>query len=140
MDSMRVIYIVDDDLSYRDILELVFKGINPLWKMCFFDDSEKFLDDMKKEENHQVHPHLIIIDINMPRIDGIEVIRRLRLMPRYKYTPLLLSSTSQNPRENTGCYDVGGNGFFSKGFSMDILRRDIMNICKYWFETIQLTP
>jgi CheY-like chemotaxis protein len=57
---------------------------------------------------------LILLDINMPRVDGVEVLRRIKADPRTSTTPVIMLTTTDDPREVERCYGLGCNVYITK--------------------------
>ncbi len=57
---------------------------------------------------------LVLLDINMPGIDGIEVLRQIKSDPRTKRIPVLMLTSTENPREMSRCYEYGCNSYITK--------------------------
>ena len=57
---------------------------------------------------------LVLLDINMPGIDGIEVLRQIKSNPTTRRTPVLMLTSSENPREIDRCYEYGCNSYITK--------------------------
>lgn len=60
------------------------------------------------------HRLLLLLDINMPGIDGIEVLRQIKANPRTKKTPIVMLTTTDDPREIDLCYELGCNLYLTK--------------------------
>lgn len=59
---------------------------------------------------------LVITDVNMPRMDGIELVRRLRALPSFKSTPILLLTTESDPEKKQQGREAGATGWITKPF------------------------
>ena len=59
-------------------------------------------------------PLLLLLDINMPRMDGVEVLRQLRGDPRTAQIPVIMLTTTDDPREVRHCYDLGCSSYVTK--------------------------
>ena len=64
---------------------------------------------------------LVITDINMPKMDGIELVRRLRSLPRFQATPILLLTTESDPEKKRQGKEAGATGWITKPFQPDQL-------------------
>ena len=65
--------------------------------------------------------HLIVTDLNMPRMDGIELIRRVRALEHYKYVPVLMLTTESQPAQKQAGKAAGATGWIVKPFSAEQL-------------------
>ncbi|HUR62013.1 MAG TPA: response regulator [Candidatus Thermoplasmatota archaeon] len=67
----------------------------------------------------RVAPDLIILDINMPGLDGIETLRRLRQMPALHGTPIVMFTSLGDARNRRDCLELGADAFFTKPLNLD---------------------
>ncbi len=71
---------------------------------------------------------LIISDINMPRLDGIELVKALRNLPNYKFTPILILTTEHSAEVKTKCKEAGATGWIIKPFNPEKLIQVIKRV------------
>lgn len=76
---------------------------------------------MAKEQK----PDVILMDIQMPVMDGLEAIRRLRMDPRFLSTPIIALTALAMPGDRERCLEVGANDYISKPASLKLLLRSI---------------
>jgi len=113
-----VILIVDDDeghaLLVRDSLQEA--GLNN--QIDHFRDGQAVLDFffhrgpgpfMKKGQ-----AYLVLLDIRMPKVDGVEVLRQLKADPCLRKLPIIMLTTTEDPREVERCHDLGCNVYLQK--------------------------
>lgn len=83
-------------------------------------------------------PGLILLDLNMPRKDGREVLKEIKGDPRFRSIPVVILTTSQAEEDIFRSYDLGVNSFISKPVSFDGLVEVMRTLGRYWFEIVQL--
>ena len=83
-------------------------------------------------------PDLILLDLNMPKMDGREVLKKMKSNDAYRKIPVIVFSTTKNQLEVKRCYDLGANTYIVKPVSYDTLVETIREICTYWFNTATL--
>ena len=88
---------------------------------------------------HPVHgewarPALILLDLNLPLVHGHDLLLEIRRADWLRLVPVLILSTSNNPRDVERCYASGANSFFTKPVDYDKQRRMVAVICEYWLE------
>lgn len=76
-------------------------------------------------------PLVVLLDIRMPRIDGIEVLRRLRATPATMGLPVLMLTTTDNPLEITRCYQLGCSLYVTKPVSYDALSAALQQLASF---------
>jgi two-component system response regulator len=84
-------------------------------------------------------PGLILLDLNMPGLDGRKLLEIIKSNPSYKKIPVVILTTSDDERDVEGCYELGANTYIQKPVDLDGLFAAIMRLKEYWFE-IALLP
>lgn len=119
---MPTILAVDDSVSMRRMVALTLT--NAGFDVIEAADGREALDIAQVRQVDGA-----IIDINMPRLDGIALVRELRALAQYKYTPLLILTTESRPEKKQEGRAAGATGWIVKPFHPDklvsILRRVI---------------
>lgn len=80
-------------------------------------------------------PALILLDLNLPGVDGREFLLSLKRDERLKEIPVVILTTSDNPRDVNYCYKNGANGYQVKSVGFDKYLETIKTMIHYWFET-----
>lgn len=129
------IYIVDDDLDDEDILTEVIKELKLTNKLVFFHTADELLEDLR---NNPVIPFIIISDINLPKIDGFELRRKILQETQVtdKTVPFIFWSTTASEAQIKKAYDLSAHGFFLKGRSYKEIKDGISEIIKYWSRSL----
>lgn len=83
-------------------------------------------------------PSLIILDINLPKIDGLEVLRQIKQDDKLKKIPIVVFTTSSNPKDIKNCYQYGVNSYIVKAINFAQLKQDIQLLMDYWFKVTML--
>jgi two-component system response regulator len=77
-------------------------------------------------------PALVLLDLNMPKVSGLEVLRRIRGDPRTKYLPVVVLTTSTEERDIVNTYDLGANSFVRKPVAFDEFLDAVRVLGMYW--------
>jgi len=85
-----------------------------------------------------VLPRFILLDLNMPKKDGREVIKEIKSIPILKNIPVVVFSTAYSSLEMQRCYDLGANSYITKPNSFEQLIRTVGALRLYWMNTNQL--
>jgi two-component system response regulator len=88
--------------------------------------------------NPKPRPDLILLDLNMPRLDGREALRQIKLNPALRRTPIVILTTSRAEEDVWRAYDEGANSYVAKPVSFEGLVDVMKNLRSYWAETVQL--
>ena len=83
-------------------------------------------------------PSLILLDLNLPGMDGRQVLNILKQDVKLKSLPVVVVTTSTNPRDIAGCYSAGANSYLVKSFRFHQFREQIKLLMDYWFQTVTL--
>jgi CheY-like chemotaxis protein len=139
----HVVLMVDDDpediLLTRDALE----EIAPRIDLQSLNDGQELMDYLNKTVGTsagaaQPCPELILLDLNMPRKSGFEVLGEMRGNPQLKRIPVVILSTSTEERDINRSFDMGANSFLSKPQTYDELLTVLGRTVEYWFEISHL--
>jgi two-component system response regulator len=76
----------------------------------------------------------------MPRLDGREALRQIKLDPKLRRTPVVILTTSRTEEDVWRAYDAGANSYVTKPVSFEGLVDVMKNLRRYWAETVQLPP
>jgi len=80
-------------------------------------------------------PGLILLDLNLPGTDGREVLRKIKQDETLKLIPVVVFTTSNNPKDIEACYRQGVNSYIVKPMDFNRLKRSIQILIDYWFDT-----
>ena len=113
--SVNIVMIEDDEghaLLIRRNLERA--GISNIITHCA--DGQAALDYFFAEDGwvHHTEPTLVLLDLNLPKIDGYDVLKRLKTDERTQALPIIILTTTDNPREINRCYELGCNVYITK--------------------------
>lgn len=84
-------------------------------------------------------PSLILLDLNLPRIDGFEVLRRIRVEERTSHLPVVILTTSREERDILSSYELGANSYVHKPVDYHAFSEAIRQLGLYWI-TLNLLP
>lgn len=87
-----------------------------------------------KEEGAIRLPLFILLDLNMPGLDGKNVLEKLRLIEKLNVVPIIIFTTSNDPRDVSECYNLGANSFIQKPLSYDKLNNTVKALKDYWLD------
>ena len=113
-----------DENSFNDILQFVENGVELLEHLNGCISAADI-----------VLPDIILLDLNMPKKDGREVLREIKQVPEFRKIPIIIFSTTNNRQEITRCYELGANSYITKPNSFEQLIQVVKTIRHYWLET-----
>jgi CheY-like chemotaxis protein len=111
----------------------------------FVEDGVELLDFLQRRGDYadpavSPRPGLILLDINMPRMTGLEALRRIKADPELRRIPVVILTTSRADEDIIRSYDLGVNSFISKPVTFEGLVSVMRLIGRYWFEIVDLAP
>lgn len=125
MDQPLQILLIDDDSDDREIFSWVMKSLHPSSEIDSASDGQEALDKLK---DHQYNPDLIFLDLNMPRMHGLECLRHIRKMERLRQNPVIVYSTSSNPHDISESRMAGASEYIVKGNEISIIRHELTQV------------
>lgn len=84
-------------------------------------------------------PSLIVLDLNLPGMDGREVLARVKQDERLRAIPLIILTTSANPQDINECYRQGANSYQIKSANYEGFKHEVQRMVDYWFRTAVTT-
>ena len=135
------ILIAEDDADDRFLLQTVFDEKGYADKLEFVENGVELLDylNQKTGSNGDAEfPAFILLDLNMPKKDGREVLKELKQHPVFKKIPVIVFTTTKNEIEIRRCYELGANSYVVKPISFDALLKVVENIRSFWFQTASI--
>ena len=82
----------------------------------------------------EIHPDLILLDLNLPKIDGHQVLSTIKSDPKLREIPVLVLTSSNNPRDKELTLKNHADGYFVKGMNMDELTAVMAHIEEFWLK------
>ena len=109
----------------------------------FVSDGEELMDYLYQRGKYSVpgsapRPSLILLDLNMPKKDGREVLNELKSDPHVRQIPVLVLTTSQAEEDILRSYYLGANSYITKPVTFSSLIEVMQTLSKYWFEIVEL--
>ncbi|CAA9589433.1 Two-component transcriptional response regulator, LuxR family [uncultured Synechococcales cyanobacterium] len=83
-------------------------------------------------------PNLILLDLDMPRKDGREVLQEIKSDPKLRYIPIILMTNSYAEEEILHTYELGANSFITKPETFKQMAETLRSLHTYWFKTVKL--
>ena len=107
------------------------------------NDGEEALDYMYRRGAYEnpkssPRPDLILLDLNMPKLDGRAVLKQIKSDPELRQIPVIVLSTSSQEEDILRSYDLGVNSYITKPTHMDGFIKAIQEIESYWFNLVVL--
>lgn len=134
----QYILMADDDADDRFLVQAAFEDNRIDQKLLFFEDGEQLLDHLRDVTLKGI-TRFILLDLNMPKRDGREVLRILKSDEQLSTIPIIVFSTSKAPDDINSSYKLGANSYVVKPSSYEHLKEVIQKISDFWLNTA-MTP
>jgi two-component system response regulator len=137
----KPILLVDDNPDDVTFTLRAFKQNNIANKIVVAVDGEQALQMLLPEDAAQpFHPALVLLDLKLPKVGGLEVLRRIRANPRTQSLPIVVLTTSSEDADIASSYRLGANSFVRKPvvFSEFLSAANILGV--YWLLVNQSAP
>lgn len=122
------ILLVEDDAGHARLIEKNLHRAGVSNKIIHLDDGQKAVDFLFGEESANHVPLLILLDLNMPVLDGYQVLSRIKANEQTKRIPVVMLTTTDNPQEIAKCYELGCNIYVTKPVEYDRFSEAIRNL------------
>lgn len=138
MDQQKAdILLIEDNIDDADLTIRALKKNNTVFSLIHLKDGEEALDYIFCKGNFANRdssdlPKIIILDLKMPKIDGIEVLNRLKSDLRTKIIPVIVLTSSNQTKDIQECYRLGANSYIVKPVEFEGFVSTISNIGHYW--------
>ena len=118
-----IILLAEDDDGHASLIQRNLKRAGVGNQIVRVKDGQEALDYLRGEGAFAGRPVdiplLLLLDINMPRLDGVEVLRQIKADPRTECIPVIMLTTTDDPREVERCYQLGCNVYVTKPVSSE---------------------
>lgn len=136
------ILLAEDDPDDRLLLQEALIEGRLANQLTYVEDGEELLDYLyrrgKYGDGSASRPGLILLDLNMPRLDGREALRVIKADPELRQIPVVVLTTSKAEEDVLRSYDLGANSFITKPVTFQSMV-DLMRILgRYWLEIVEL--
>lgn len=137
------ILIAEDDPDDRLLMKDGFRENNLANPLHFVKDGEELFEFLQNEGEYSdilkyPKPGIILLDLNMPRMDGREALKTIKSIPELKKIPVIVLTTSREEEDMFKTYDLGANSFIRKPVEFEAFLETIQALGKYWLEIVEL--
>lgn len=132
MDDEVEILIVEDNATDLEMTLRALRRQNVTNRIVALRDGAEALDYFFDGASNAPIPKVILLDLKLPRVDGIEVLRRLKSEDSTRRIPVVVLTSSTEERDRLASYDLGANSFIVKPVEFDSFSRAIAEVGLYW--------
>ena len=139
--SMTILMADDDDDDYV-LTKKALKESKLLNTLVRVKDGEELLDYLFARGEYEgqkiERPGVILLDLNMPRLDGREALKVIKSTPEFANIPVVVFTTSKAEEDIYRSYQLGSNSFITKPVTFENLITVMKTLGTYWFEIVEL--
>ncbi|MFO0885468.1 MAG: response regulator [Pirellulales bacterium] len=137
------ILMADDDADDRQMTREAFEESRLANDLRFVENGVQLMDYLLRRNNFQSpesspRPGLILLDLNMPKMDGREALQQIKSDPRLKNIRVVVMTTSKAEEDIVRTYDLGASSYVTKPVTFAALVDVIRTMGKYWLEIVEL--
>ncbi|MFK8061425.1 MAG: response regulator [Polaribacter sp.] len=132
MKSLSIL-LIDDDEIQRMKFKKVCKDISFSCSLIESTNGKQALDFLNETK---IPIDLIILDLHMPEMNGLELLEKLKKNILFKNTPIVIMSNSEDNSELKKCYDLGIAGYFTKPAEYSKYAKKVKSLLKYWKQNV----
>ena len=135
--NSRLILLIEDNPSDVELTKRALERRRISNTLLVAEDGKEALDYLFAEGSHAGRdvtdlPTLVLLDIKLPRLDGLEVLRRIRADPRTKRLPVVILTSSNEEQDLAAGYDLGANSYIRKPVDFAQFAQAIEYLGLYW--------
>ncbi len=138
-----VILLAEDDPGDQELVKRALTDSKLHNELRIVSDGQEALDYLLQkgtyaEGSTAPRPDLLLLDLNMPKIDGRTLLKRIRSEPEIRRIPVVILTTSKQESDILQAYDLGANSYIVKPVTMDGFVQVVSTLEEYWFQIVVL--
>jgi two-component system response regulator len=130
------ILLVEDDPDDEALTVMALRGVPATLEVA--RDGQEAMDYLTNDG--KALPRLVLLDLKLPKIDGLEVLRRIREDDRTRLTPVVVLTSSNAPNDVVASYRLGANSYVRKPVDFDQFSETIRQLGTYWLAVNEPPP
>jgi len=140
-----IILLVEDDPGDQELTRRALEEGKVHNSLQIVSDGEQALDYLFRRGRYadpasSPRPDLILLDLNLPKLDGRQVLENIRVTPELRRIAVVVLTTSNQEEDIVRSYDLGANSFITKPVDLAQFLRVVQALQEYWFEIVILSP
>jgi CheY-like chemotaxis protein len=126
----RKVILVEDNLADVELVKISVRELENPVELVHVGDGQELLNFLKTAVLSEIA--LILLDLNMPRVSGIDVLRHMQADPNLKKVPVVMFTTSNSKSDIMKCYELGAKAFVCKPLDIFEFNNSIRSIVEFW--------
>lgn len=122
--------LIEDDLAAIELVKYAFKTLKSSTELIFCGNSETLFQVLSSKTAQDIS--YILLDLNMPKANGLDILKSLSANPKWNLLPVIVLSTSADAGDIKNCYRLGANAYAVKPLLLDDFEKMIQKIDSFW--------
>jgi two-component system response regulator len=135
-DAQKYILLAEDDAVVAELVQHALASHNPAPRVVHVRDGVDTLNFLYARGPYQhrdlINPAVVILDVKMPKLDGLEVLRQLKADDRLKCIPVVMLTSSQDERDVREAYQLGANAYVVKPVEFRRFAAVLKDLASFW--------
>jgi CheY-like chemotaxis protein len=135
------ILLVEDDLNDVELALAAFENLRLESEVIVARDGQEALDYLLREGQFARRrgpcPALVLLDVKLPKLNGLQVLRQLKSAPGLRRIPVVMLTSSREERDLVESYDLGANAYVVKPVGFEEFTRTLRDTCSFWMTVNQ---
>jgi len=139
-NQSSLVLLIEDNPDHADLIKsclLLHPQVREVVRLADGDQALDFLSDHRSDTatsaGTRCIPNLILLDLRLPKVDGLEVLRRFRIDEQFAGTPIVVLSSSHAKQDIEEAYRLGADAYAVKPLDYGKLQQMIFTTCSFWF-------
>lgn len=124
--------LVEDNAADADLIQRVLKKVDPSNSIYLARDGEEALQMLENWGNNLPAPMIVLLDLKLPKVDGLEILKSIKGNKRLKTLPIVVLTSSSQLKDIHEAYQLGANSYILKAIDFDEFSNAIELIYRYW--------
>jgi two-component system response regulator len=138
------VLLVEDNANDAEFAVRALRKAIPQVRISHVDDGARALDFLFRtaefaERRELAPPRIVLLDLKLPKVDGLEVLRRVKAAPQTRSIPVTVLTSSKEPRDVEESYRAGANSYVVKPVNFEAFTLTLGQVVRYWLD-VNRTP
>ena len=144
MDDLGKILLVEDDPNDVELTLMALAEGHVANEVVVVHDGEEALDYLCRRGTYETreagNPPVVLLDLKLPKVDGLEVLKHIKMDPDLRTVPVVMLTSSREERDLVRSYDLGTNAYVVKPVNFENFIRVVKKVGLFWAVINQLPP
>ena len=127
------IFYVEDDSDFAFLTENALQEVGENLSIKIIDNGKDALEVLRELTEAKIKPKIILLDLNLPGLSGLDLVKKIREIPFLRYVPVIFFSTSDNPKDVKASLEFGANAYLNKPSGYLNLVSCLRSMHDFWF-------